>query len=78
MLQKLRSRHAIDLPAERWGRRRPTLAILGLIALFFVLVPFLLSLGGAGRLLLGVAAGVGALLLVILLYGLKGKPGWDR
>jgi hypothetical protein len=85
MLQKLRSRHSIDLPAEKWGRRRPTLAILGLIAVVFLFVPFLIALlsgfydGGVQVTRAeGIAAGVGLLLLVLVVAGLRGKPGWSR
>ncbi|GEM_PF-7123456 len=85
MLQKLRSRHSIDLPAETWGRRRPTLAILGLIAVVFLIVPFLIALlsgfydGGVQvSRAEGIAAGVGLLLLVLIVAGLRGKPGWNR
>jgi hypothetical protein len=85
MLQKLRSRHTIDLPAESWGRRRPTLAILGLIAVLFLLIPLLVALvsgfydGGAQVTRAeGIAAGVGLLLLALIVGGLRGKPGWSR
>lgn len=85
MLQKLRSRHAIDLPVESWGRRRPTLAIIGLIAVIFLVLPFLLALASgltsnaAGNLRFkAIAAGVGLLILVLIVGGLRGKPGWSR
>ena len=86
MLQKLRSRHDIDLPYEGFGRRRPTLAILGLIAVAFLFVPLLLALvSGFWRdgsvhvsTAQGIAAGVGALLLVIIVATLVGKTGHDR
>jgi hypothetical protein len=85
MLQKLRSRHTIDLPAESWGRRRPTLAILGLVAVLFLLVPLVVALvsgfydGGVQVTRAeGIAAGVGLLLLVLVVGGLRGKPGWNR
>jgi hypothetical protein len=86
MLQKLRSRHSIDLPAETWGRRRPTLAILGIIAIVFLFVPLLLALisgiysDGAVQVtrFQGIAAGVGLLLLVLIVGALRGKPGWAR
>ena len=83
MLQKLRSRESVDLPYEGFGRRRPTLVILGGIFALFVLVPFLLSplLNLRAELratVLAVGAGFGALLLVILIGGAKGKFGWRR
>lgn len=85
MLQKLRSRHSIDLPVERWGRRRPTLAIIGLIAVLFLVVPLLLALLSGfydGGLQVtrakAIAAGIGLLLLVLIVGGLRGKPGWNR
>lgn len=79
MLQKLRSRQPIDVPAENWGRRRPTLAILGTIATLFVLIPLVMALLGGGRVApLPIAAGVGILLVVLIVTGLRGKPGWNR
>jgi hypothetical protein len=81
MLQKLRSRERIDLPVEGMGRRRPTLAILGGLAVLFVIVPLVLSLlsGATARnLAIGLGAGVGTLLLVLLVFGARGKPGWNR
>lgn len=83
MLQKLRSREGVDLPYEGFGRRRPTLAILGGIFALFVLVPFLLSplanLRSEMRAtVLVIGAGFGALLLVLLIGGAKGKFGWQR
>lgn len=79
MLQKLRSRHPVDVPAEKWGRRRPTLAILGTIAVLFVLLPIVISfLGGGSVAPLPVAAGIGILLVVLVIAGARGKPGHDR
>ncbi|MEA3201491.1 MAG: hypothetical protein QOE90_2919 [Thermoplasmata archaeon] len=81
MLQKLRSRHSIDLPVERWGRRRPTLAIIGILAVVFLLLPLLIALiSGAARVTRaeGIAAAVGLLLLVLIVGALRGKPGWNR
>lgn len=86
MLEKLRTRHPIDIPAEDWGRRKPILAILGGIAVLFLFVPLLMSLAGAlldgnGLDLPGivlVAAGFGVLLLALLIYGARGKVGHDR
>lgn len=86
MLQKLRTRHPIDLPAEGWSRRRLFLAVLGGIAVLAVLIPLLLSLASAGlsavrgttSVPLAVGVGVGLLVLVLLVAGARGKPGWDR
>lgn len=79
MLQKLRSRQPIDLPVESWGRRRPTLAILGVIAALFVVIPLVVALLGGGRVApIPVAAGVGILLVVLLVAAARGKPGANR
>ena len=81
MLEKLRSRHPIDLPAEEWGTSRGLLGALGTLALLFVLLPLLAALYAAVRtrsLLLGVGAAIGALLVVLLLLGMRGKPGHAR
>lgn len=86
MLQKLRTRHPIDLPAEGWSRRRLFLAVLGGIAVLALVVPFLLSILSAGlsgargsmSAPLAVGVGMGVLVLVLLVYGARGKPGWDR
>lgn len=86
MLQKLRSRHPVDLPVEGFGRSRGLLGILGFITVAFLLLPLALALyagltegsapdvsGGAA-----VAAGIGTLLLVLVVGGLIGKPGHSR
>ena len=91
MLQKLRSRHPIDLPAEGWGRRRLFLAVLGGLAVLALLIPLALAILGAPAraflrgdgdglraILLGVGVGMGVLLLVLLAYGVKGKSGHAR
>lgn len=85
MLRKLRSREHLDLPTDGWKRRRPTLAILGLIAVLFLFVPLVLALvngvydGGVQVTRAeGIAAGVGTLLLVLIVLSIKGKPGWER
>lgn len=83
MLQKLRSREGVDLPYEGFGRRSPTFVILGGIFALFVLVPFLLSPLANLRTemratVLVIGAGFGALLLVLLIGGVKGKFGWQR
>jgi hypothetical protein len=91
MLQKLRSRHPIDLPVERWGRRRAFLTVLGGLAVLALLVPLALAfLGpparaamrgdqdGLASFVLRVGVGLGVLALVLLVYAAKGKPGHDR
>lgn len=83
MLQKLRSRHPIDLPRGAWGHKRAILAILGTIAVLFVIIPFLVSplvslSADATKALLLLAAGIGTLVLVLFVGGVKGKFGWDR
>ena len=86
MLQKLRSRHPVDLPSGAWGRKKGILAVLGGIAFLFLLVPLLLALVGGlldGRRVdreaaLAIAAMAGFLLLVLIVAGIRGKPGWDR
>lgn len=83
MLQKLRSRHPVDLP-DRFGRKRGILAILGGLAVLFVIIPFLLSpLAAYLRMgLVPTALGIGAAVLVLVLVlgfgAARGKPGWDR
>lgn len=79
MLQKLRTRHPIDLPAEKWGRRRPTLAILGGITVLAVLIPLVLALlGGAISAPAAIGVGVLVLLVVLAVGGARGKAGWNR
>lgn len=83
MLQKLRSRHPVDLPYGTWGRKRAILAVLGGIAVLFVVIPFLLSPlvalnAGARKAVVLVAAGFGTLFLVLLVGGARGKFGWQR
>ena len=83
MLQKLRSRHAVDLPYAGFGTKKGILTVLGGIAALFVLVPLLLSplaalSESARRALIAIAAGVGTLVLVLLVAGIRGKYGWKR
>lgn len=85
MLEKLRSRHPIDLP-ERYGHKVGILVILGGLAVLFVIVPLFVALGASliekGRIdqtrAALVAGGIGFLLLVVLVSGIRGKVGWDR
>lgn len=86
MLEKLRSRHPVDLPAESWGRRTPFLAIIGGIAGLFLILPLGLSLIAAlvrdGEFNVSaataIAAGFGFLFIVLLVAGIRGKVGHDR
>ena len=83
MLQKLRSRHAIDLPYSGFGMKKGILAVLGGILVLFVLLPLALSPLAAlsqsvPKAAIAIAAGFGALLLVLLLAGIRGKFGWQR
>lgn len=79
MLEKLRSRHPIDVPAENWGRRRGFLVVMGGLATLFVILPLLGALyAGALDAPYAIAAAVGALVLVLLLAGARGKPGHQR
>lgn len=82
MLQKLRSRHPVDVPAEGFGTKKGILAVLGGLLLLFVLVPLLLALVAALGLDRGVLLAIGvafALVVVVLALGAaRGKPGWER
>lgn len=83
MLQKLRSRHAIDLPYGGFGTKKGILAVLGGIFALFVLTPFLLSplvalSASATRAIIMVGAGFGVLVLVLAIAGIRGKHGWQR
>lgn len=81
MLEKLRSRHPIDLPAEKWSWNWILLAVLGGILGLFVLLPLA---GGAFALvrdldlLLAVVIAGAALVLAITIYAIRGKPGHAR
>ena len=83
MLRRLQSRHEIDLPYGKWGRAKPILFVIATLAVLFVILPFLVSpLAAASesvrRAAVLIGAGVGTLLLVLLVTGLRGKPGWQR
>lgn len=81
MLEKLRSRHPIDVPADEWKRSRGLLGALGTILVLFLLVPLGLVAYAAIKdrsFLLGAGAAVGAFLLMILVYAARGKPGHAR
>jgi hypothetical protein len=83
MLQKLRSRHPVDLPYGTWGRKRGILTILGGLAVLFVVIPLVLSplvqLGASTRkAVVLVGAGVFMLLFALLMGAIRGKTGWDR
>lgn len=86
MLRKLRSREPLDLPVQGYRHVKPLVAVLGGVAVLFLIAPFGASLaagltdeGGLDRAgAIAVAAGVGTLLLVLLLFGIRGKTGWNR
>lgn len=83
MLQRLRSRHAIDLPFGGFGFKKGIFLILGGIAGLFVLMPLGLSPLAALsesvlRTVIAVGAGFGALVLVLVVAGIRGKYGWQR
>lgn len=79
MLEKLRSRHSIDLPAEGWKRSNGLLTVLGGIAVLFVIIPLLIALYATARYYtLGIVLGVAALVLALLVGAIRGKPGHAR
>ena len=86
MLQKLRSRHPVDLPVSGYRKVKPLAFAIGTIAVLFVLVPLVVALfagltedGGLDTTWApAIAAGVGTLLLVLLVAGIRGKAGWNR
>ena len=83
MLQKLRSRHPIDLPYGGFARKKGILTVLGGLAVLFVIVPLLLSPlvqlnESARKAVVLVGAGVGLLVAVLLVGAILGKTGWDR
>lgn len=83
MLQKLRSRHAIDLPFAGFGIKKGIFLILGGIAALFVLMPLGLSpLAALSESVVGtivaIGAGFGILVLVLVVAGIRGKYGWQR
>ena len=79
MLEKLRSRHSIDLPAEGFGRSKGLFVVWGGIAFLFIGVPLLLAfVKGALLIPLAVAAAIGAFLLAWLVGAIRGKPGSRR
>lgn len=83
MLQKLRSRHPVDLPYGKWGIAKPILMVLAGIAVLFVIIPLLLSpLAAASvsirKVLVLLVASLGTLVLVLVVAGIRGKYGWQR
>lgn len=83
MLEKLRSRHSIDLPYGGFGMKKGIFVILGGIAALFVLMPLglspLASLSEHSRkTILAIGAGFGTLILVLAIAGIRGKYGWKR
>lgn len=79
MLQKLRSRHGIDLPIDGWKRSNGLLVVIGGLAFLAVLLPAAVALiQGALTWATGVLIGMGTLVLVFLLMGAMGvKPGYN-
>lgn len=57
MLNKLRSRHPVDVPAEGFGRSRGLMGIIGFLAVLFVLIPLAATLV-AGLVTLPLAIGL--------------------
>ena len=79
MLEKLRSRHPIDVPAEKWGASKGLLTVLGLIALLFVALPLLGALYGViDQAPAALVVAFAALAAVLLGAALRGKPGHAR
>lgn len=83
MLQRLRSRHAIDLPFGGFSLKKGILVILGGIAALFVVLPFLLSplvslSARSRRTVIAIGASFAVLILVLLVAGIRGKFGWQR
>lgn len=79
MIEKLRSRHPIDLPTKGFGLSRGLFVIWGGIASLFVLLPLAFALkNGALDVPLGIAIAFGALLLMLLFGAVRGKPGHAR
>lgn len=80
MLQKLRSRHPIDIPAEGFGRSTGLLVTIGGLGVLAVIVPLVLAiLEGALTAPLAIALGVGVVILTLLILGAFGaKPGYAR
>lgn len=81
MLEKLRSRHSIDLPVESWGRSRGLMGTLGAIALLFLGLPLLGVLAWAAwqrQPLYGMALAGAAFVLVFVVWGAWGKAGHRR
>lgn len=79
MLEKLRSRHSIDLPAEGFGRSKFLFLVWGGIAGLFIGLPLALAAYAGARLLpLAIGAAVGVLVLLWVAGAVRGKPGSRR
>lgn len=88
MIEKLRSRHPIDVPAEGFRASRGLFTVIGGIAALFVLLPLGLALllgviDVNARVLripvvLAIVAAGATLVLVLLVGALRGKPGHAR
>lgn len=79
MLQKLRSRHSIDLPIDGWKRSNGLLTVIGGLAFLAVILPSIVALvQGALTWATGVLIGLGTIVLVFLAMGAMGvKPGYN-
>lgn len=79
MIEKLRSRHPIDLPTEGFGLSRALFVIWGGIASLFVGLPLAYALkNGALDAPKALAIAFGALLIVLLVGAVRGKAGHAR
>lgn len=83
MLQRLRSRHPIDLPRGAWKHKIGIFLVLGGIAGLFVLLPLGLSplvalSDSVVRAIIAIGAGFGALVLALAVFSIRGKHGWQR
>lgn len=88
MIEKLRSRHPVDVPAEGFAASRGLLTVIGGIAALFVLLPLGLALllgviDVNARVLripviLAIAAAGATFVLVLMVAAMRGKPGHAR
>ena len=88
MIEKLRSRHPVDVPAEGFRTSRGLLTVIGGLAALFVLLPLGLALllgviDINARVLrvpvvLAIVAAGATFILVLLVGAVRGKPGHAR
>lgn len=83
MLRRLQSRHPIDLPRGAWTHKKAILLVLGGIAALFVVIPLglspLVALSASMMpVVIAIGAGFGTLVLVLVVFGARGKFGWQR